>query len=268
MTGDGVVQLVDRSRWLRTPDFWWSAIRIALVALWFGWAALTWWTAPRPATVAEARADLSARRVASYEWADEWVSDGSSRGWASTSPTLRSSGTAGPLFVWRTTTGRIRYVVMDHVPRASGSFPATTGVDASMYSGPEAASLGVEAPAVGESGGVETGPLRPIMALTPLVGLLVLGIIVAGPAPVTGTRWFWFWLVCGAPFGLGLLYWLGQERPWSRAALPRAGPTGKEVRRRGFTGFLLVLLASIVIGLLSHGLNRLLGSAIVPLPAG
>jgi hypothetical protein len=240
--------------------------RIALVALWIGWAALTWWTAPRPASVAQARADISAGRVASYEWADGWES-GNRWYWGAT-PRLRSSGTAGPLFVWRTSAGRIRYAVLDDVPRRSGSFPAATGVDASTYSGPEAASLGQAAPATSESGLIDTRPLKPIMVFTPLVGLLILGIIVSGPAPVIGTRWFWFWLVTGAPFGLGLLYWLGRERPWSRTAIARAGPIGRDPRYRWYAGVGFTILGTLLSSLLAYWLNRVLGGEIVPLPAG
>jgi hypothetical protein len=267
MTGDGVVQAPDDRRWFRTPHSWWSVARIALVAMWVGWAALTWWSAPRHATVEQARADLSAGRAAGYEWADDWSSDdGFVFGWGRP-PTLRSSGTAGPLFVWRTPDWRIRYAVLDDV-RPSESFPASPDSDASAYSGPEAASLGHTIRAAGqESAWAAVNPPAPIAMLILALGLGSLLILIGGPAPVTGTRWFWFWLISAAPFGLGLLYWLGRERPWSRTAVTRAGPTGKDTRRGGILGIGLAVVAMIATSLLAYWLNRLLGSHIVPLPA-
>ena len=70
MTGDTAVHQLGSGRWLRAADAWWSLLRVVLVVLWVGWAAATWWSAPRSATVAQARADLSAGRMASYEWAE------------------------------------------------------------------------------------------------------------------------------------------------------------------------------------------------------
>ena len=265
MTGDTAVHQLGSGRWLRAADAWWSLLRVVLVVLWVGWAAATWWSAPRSATVAQARADLSAGRMASYEWADGWDSE-RSWNWAAT-PTLRSSGPAGPLFVWRTPNWRIRYTVLDDVPRVPGSFPAATDIDSSAYSGPEAASLAQTLRSADQEPGSTGGhPPQPIATLVLILGLSSLFILVAGPAPVTGTRWFWFWLVSGVPFGLGLLYWLARERPWSRTVVARVGPIGRDPRRRWYLGIGLAILTGIASSLLVYWLSRLLGAEIVPLP--
>jgi hypothetical protein len=61
---------------------------------------------------------------------------------------------------------------------------------------------------------------------------------------VLGTRWFWFWLVTMAPFGLGLLFWLFRDRPWTRAT---PAPDGPPRRDRGILGFCIGVLATILI---------------------
>jgi hypothetical protein len=65
-------------------------------------------------------------------------------------------------------------------------------------------------------GGTRPALLTYLSLALVLVGL---GVLLAGPAPVTGSRWYWFWLG-GVPFGLGLLYWLARERPWADPTPP------------------------------------------------
>ena len=228
------------------------------MVMWALWAALSWWSAPRQTDVAQARADLAAGRVASYQWGDAWRSE---HGRWATSPRLESSGAQGPLFVWRTPYGRTHYAVTDD---ASGVGEVA---DPAQYSGPEAASL-AEALA---SAGLDEGPVGTdwpksiISAAVVVLGVSFLGVLVTGPAPVTGTRWLWIWLVSGPAFGLGLLYWLTRERPWSSTAAPVAArPDGREPRRRWYVGFAIGLLASFVGALLVYALDRLLGDQIVP----
>jgi hypothetical protein len=253
------------SRQPRERGSWWRMLRIALVALWVVWAALSWWAAPRQADVAEARADLSAGRVMSYQWADSWDADAID-GWNSPErPRLRSSGTQGPMFVWRTPDWRIHYA-MTGVD--STEFTLDDSVDATRFSDPEAASVDQAVHAAGlRTGAVDDGPVWPILlAITIVMALTFLGVLINGPAPVTGTRWCWFWLVSGAPLGLGLLYWLARERPWSATVVARRGTSGVDGRRRWYVGFIGGILASLAVSLLVYLLHDLLGDTLVPHP--
>jgi hypothetical protein len=87
-------------------------------------------------------------------------------------------------------------------------------------------------------------------------------VIAAGPAPVLGTRWFW--LTYTAPYGLGLVFWLLRDRPWSRSAQLARTAGGEEKRDRGFLGLLIGVLASFPISALVMVLNMALGDRWVP----
>jgi len=254
-----------RRRLPRRPESWWPTLRIALVVLWVAWAALSWWYAPRDAGVARARADLAAGRVVSHQWGDGW-DDGGVWRWPDP-PQVRSwDDVDGPIFVWQTSDRRIRYAVADE--SSSGEYHLDGTVDPSRYSGPEAASL-AQAVRSAELDPAANGfsSRRPALALvTLLVGLGLLGLLVAGPRPVIGTRWFWFWLVSGVPFGLGLLYWLARENPWSPNVKRPTGALGPAPRHRGYVGLAVALVTAVAGGLLVVGLNRLLGDGLVPHP--
>lgn len=262
MTGNAVVQRVAEHRW--RPTSGWSVLRIALIVLWVAWAALSWWHTPREATVAQARADLAAGRVTQLEWGDSWRNNG--WGWIRP-PELWSDGDHGPLFAWRTPDQRVHYAMLDAVPRSATSFPATSDTNQGpSYTGLEAASLGQ---AVTSAGLDPVGPgigttAPPLTLVAVLLGLATLVGLLSGPAPVTGTRWFWWWLVWGVPFGLGLLYWLARERPWSTTAQPPPGPLGRDPRRRWYLGIATSIVTGILGSLLVGGLNRLLGDGLVP----
>lgn len=268
MTGDAVVERVDHHRWLRTRRSWWSLLRIALVLLWAGWAALSWWTAPREADVTQARADLAAGRMAWLQWADTWTNE---NGWHwANAPDLRSSGEAGPLFVWRTPDWRTHYVVVDEAPGASsGITPGDDAVDGATYSGPEAASL---ARAISDRGlEIRWAGFHPQPPPTGLAGALValaLAVLVFGPAPARGTRWYWFWLGSIVPFGLGLLYWLARERPWSATAREPASEAGRDRRSRWYVGIMFGIGTGIVGSLLVYWLHQALGEWFVPRQVG
>jgi len=106
-------------------------------------------------------------------------------------------------------------------------------------------------------GGTRTAVLTYLSLALVLVGL---GVLIAGPAPVIGTRRHWFW-IGGIPFGVGGLHWLSRERPWTDPPPPPVDPkTGRQIRRTGLTGF-LVMLAS---GFVASILVGLLGNAVVP----
>ncbi|MFI7544933.1 hypothetical protein [Actinoplanes sp. NPDC049599] len=227
---DAVVQQVGRPK-----ISWWQVLRVVLVLGWVAWAALTWWMAPRESTAAQARADIAAQRLTYYEWGDGWQNDG---GLVSPFPAgLEQWGGPGPMLLWHTTDGRRHFTTIDE-PTA-----AATGVVGTLLSGPEATALDQELqayetrrPADPPTGAVQGGLL--------IAGsVLFLWALVSAAEPVTGTKWFWFWLVSGVPLGLGLLWWLARERPWSSRAAER------EPRLRWWAGIGIGILAGLVVSL-------------------
>ncbi len=262
MTGDAQTRRAGPGRRLPAGRSWWSVLRIVAVVLWVAWAALSWWSQPRQATAEQARSDLAAGRMVSYEWGDSWDRNMTWR-WART-PTLESSGTYGPLFAWKTTDLRIHYARLGD---ANGEFTLRGTVDESQYTGPEAAALAEVVEAAGHGGGSPgIGTPRLLMLVMLLLAVPFLAVLVTGPAPVVGTRWFWYWLVSTVPFGLGLLYWLGRERPWSSTAATPEGPPGKDNRHRWYVALGCGFVTTIVVGVLVFGLNRLVGDWLFPVP--
>ncbi|HYN94759.1 MAG TPA: hypothetical protein VES42_12995 [Pilimelia sp.] len=241
---------------------WWGVLRVAVVLLWLLAAAASWWTGPREQSYDRARADVAAGRVTAYQWGDYWDA-GNARTWFGPAR-LHSSGTLGPLFVWRTPDGRVRWTNTDHFGRVK----VMGTVDEVNYSGPGAMGIAQDVRAAGlerRSGGVDPfGAGRAFVGL--ILGLVFLGVVVAGPAPTRGTRWYWFWLVAAAPYGLGLLYWLARERPWSPSAAPAAEAGGPDRRSRGILGLGLGVVASILVSLLLLILHSILGDRWVPYP--
>ena len=245
-------------------------MRIAVLALWVTWAALGWWTAPRPSHVEQARADLTAGRVVAYEWGDSWDTD---VGWAGVMAVseLQSNGTYGPLFAWRTPDWRVHYVDV----AADGTSTVLAGtVDATQFSDAFTASL---AEAVQAAGGEElqasVGTPFALRLLTgPLLTAAFLVLLLAGPAPRIGTRWFWFWVATLAPLGLGLLTWLIREHPRpaepdleARPDAPVMWP-GRETRLRGPLGFGAGLVAAFAGSFLLHLVSGVTGEWLVPIP--
>ena len=251
VTGDAVVREVGRSR-----VSWWQVLRVALVLGWVAWAGVTWWSAPRESSAAQARADMAAGRLASFEWGDRWENDG-----ALFNPFqsgLQSSGGPGPVLLWHTTDGRQHYAAVDN--GGSGTDPQLEE-NTTFSSGPEAEALDTELRAYEARGLPDEVPLRSAQKVLPLAGaVLFLWALVSATDPVFGTKWFWFWLATGVPLGLGLLWWLARERPWSHRA------TVREKRLNGWTGFGLGLLGTLVVGLAVWGLRALFGDALVPIP--
>ncbi|MEU4564159.1 hypothetical protein AB0F72_37750 [Actinoplanes sp. NPDC023936] len=95
------------------------------------------------------------------------------------------------------------------------------------------------------------GWLQGISAVLALGTLLV---VIAGPAPVRGTRWYWFWLTLVTSYGLGMLLWLFRDRPWV-SVTEEPGD-----RDRGLIGLGAALLANIAIAIVLFGVGRLLGT--------
>jgi hypothetical protein len=238
-------------------------LRILMVVLWVAWAALSWWSEPRPASADQARADLAAGRVVSYEWGDSWDA-GPSWDWSPpTSLSVASSEKLGPIFSWRTTDQRIHYVSLADSTRSTTVDEAEA---ADRYVGQDAADMGaaVEAAGLG-SGSPGIGTPVALRAVTLLIGLTFLVVLIGGPAPVVGTRWFWYALVGLSPFGLGILLWLARERPWSASALLVAADPPIP-RQRWYIGGIIGLVASLAAVLLVWTLNAAFGDAAFPNP--
>ncbi|WP_326552246.1 hypothetical protein [Micromonospora sp. NBC_01813] len=242
---------------------WWSVLRLGLVLLWLFAAVTAWWTAPRQQSYDQATADVAAGRVVAYQWGENW--DAGRRTWFG-SAVLRSSDELGPVFAWRTTDGRVRWTDTSTFGQRTATGTATAG----RFTGPGAAAIGQELRAAGledrASGVQSAGQVGTGIGF--VLGVVFLAIVVGGPAPVRGTRWYWFWLVYLAPFGLGLLFWLARDRPWSgvAAAPPGVVDLGGQRRDSGIRGFAVGLLAAILIGLLTVFLHGVLGDWLVPRP--
>lgn len=240
---------------------WWGLLRVALVLLWLFVATMNWWTAPRKQTYDQAGVALSAGHVTAYQWGDRWDAD-SPRLWLS-GFALRSSGTLGLLFVWRTSDGRVYWIHTNDYDQVTN----TGKVDEDGYSGAGAVAVAENIQAAGlehRNGDVE--PYGGVLNWAGLVlGLVAVGAVVAGPTPARGTRWYWFWLVYITPFGLGLLFWLARDRPWSRSAAPSVFG-GPERRRRGAVGLGVGIIAAILISILQLILHNVLGDRWVPNP--
>ncbi|AVT35761.1 hypothetical protein [Plantactinospora sp. BB1] len=243
---------------------WWGPLRLALVLLWLLAAGTAWWAAPREQSYDRARADVLDGRVSAYQWGDGWDVD--PLPWFH-APTLHASGTLGPLFVWRTPDGRVHWTDTGRFDQVS----LGGTVEPADYSGPGAVGIAQHLRAAGlehRAGDVHPLGAAAVTGLGLLLGAVFLGVLGAGPAPVHGTRWFWFWLVAIAPYGLGLLFWLGRDRPWSRSTAPVGMLGGGERRDRGALGFGLGVLAAILVGAVLLFLHDALGDRWVPRSGG
>ncbi|HET9519326.1 MAG TPA: hypothetical protein VFO77_16505 [Actinoplanes sp.] len=241
---------------------WWAVLRVAVVLLWLVATATTWWTAPRERTYDQARKDISAGHVTVYQWGDRWDDD-SPQHWFGGFSLASSSAKSGPIFAWRTSYGRVYWTDTNNYDHVT-----TNGtVDEEQYSGGGAIAIAQDLQSAGlaDRGG-RVDPASSVPAWVGLVlGFGLLGVLVAGPAPVRGTRWYWFWLVSLAPYGLGLLFWLARDRPWSRSATAKE-IGGTDDRARGIAGFAIGVLAGLVGSLLVLILHWLLGDRWVPSP--
>jgi hypothetical protein len=250
VTGDAVVQEVGG----RPKIAWWQVLRVVLVLGWVAWAGITWWTAPRESRAEQVRADISAGRMTYYEWGDGWQRDG---GLVSPFPdSLESSGRPATMLLWHTTDGRRHYTTFAE--------PAVESEDGNLRPGPEVSALGTELQAY-EARRPADPPFETVQVGLSIAGsLLFLWALVSAPDPVTGTKWFWFWLVSGVPLGLGLLWWLARERPWRPQTEPRFGPPGRDNRLKWWAGIGVSILLGFAVSLALLGLRILFGEAAVP----
>ncbi|GLW30426.1 hypothetical protein Areg01_33660 [Actinoplanes regularis] len=235
-------------------------LRAALLAAWLAAAASTWWSAPRQATYDDARAAIAEKRLTVYQWGDSWDSN-DARPWFG-GATLRSTDTQGPIFAWRTSDSRVHWADTEDF----GEVTLTGAVDEKNYSGTGAAGIAQDLTAAGlQDRAATVGTRNPWVAGAGVVAALVtLAVLVAGPAPVLGTRWYWFWLTTTVPYGLGLVFWLFRDRPWSRTARAARRADGGQRRDRGWLGLLAGILLSLLIGVVVSVLHSLLGDQWVP----
>ncbi|GAA1872675.1 hypothetical protein GCM10009687_45640 [Asanoa iriomotensis] len=225
------------------------ATRVALALLWLVWAVAAWWTAPRAATLDEARADAAAGRIVAHQWADSF---GETLWFGRLRFSLDADG-VDPVLVWRTGFGRVHYTLIPDVVTE----PGPRG-DVVVEPNP-ADDLRAAMP--DSQRGTVLPYFAPVLAV--VITLICLAILIQGPAPKLGTRWFWFFLG-GLPFGLGVLLWLRAERPWAEPEDPAPDrKTGQPSRYGGLTGLGLMILGGIVISLLV-ALRRGLPEWLVP----
>jgi hypothetical protein len=231
---------------VRRPISWRRVVQASLAALWVVWAVASWWTAPREADPAQARADLAAGRIQSYQYGDSW--NGATGFSWNHHPSLRSWSSDGPLLVWTTPGGRVHYTTTDDVAGED------SGTDAELL---RRDLLGSEA-----GRGVPTGALAPLTSMSGVLILAFIAILGFGPAPVIGTRWFWFWVVIGVPLGFGFVFWLARERPWRSAATDFS--EGGDRRRRWYAGFAIGIATTFGASVLAFVLNGALGEWLIP----
>lgn len=236
-----------------------AAGAVALAALSAGGV---WWSAPRPATVADLRADLAAGVVTSAARVS-----GFDRSTFSVRPP-GSSARADPqgrLLAWSTSWGRVRYVApdddttpadVDAVHTSDGPSPRTDELEAQLAAAGVPGDMALRA---------EVSAERTSAAV---VALVLVGLLAS--APRRGTRWFWVVFAWGSPWSLGVLAWIAVERPWrlDTGAVPAIGPgTGStgplapaDPRRwNGLAGYLLAVATSIALSLLVLAVQALLG---------
>jgi hypothetical protein len=224
------------------------------------WVVLAWWTAPRSATVERAQADIAAGKVAVYEWGQSWERF-PVFSWGFT-VNLRAAGDGGPLFVWRTPDWRTHYADLDDgFAQPDDIFSAD--MDDRLSPEAEAVRATVRSSVLATGGPLAGEVSSKALYLATVVGLVCLAILIAGPAPVIGTRWYWFWINAGIPLGLGTLAWLILERPWS-ARVAQPSEPGVEKRDRGYVGFLVAVVAAIALTALDALLPDAFGTWLIP----
>ncbi|WP_431936878.1 hypothetical protein [Micromonospora sp. RP3T] len=264
--------MIDVRRAVRADRAWPNrVVPLAVLVCWLVWAALAWWSAPRSVDAAELERDLAAGRVLTIARADGWDDSGP---WARRPEPRYAQG--GSTVVWARPDGQFRYTYAPVSVPAGGS-----GAD-DPATGP---ATGEPAPATGDPAGDADAPWpdpgpdpladpragdatthggdtrADTIANTAALFALAIGVgwlltLVAGPPPLLGTRWYWFWIGL-LPFGLGVLAWAYRER-W-RADVPAA-----RARRTGWAGLGWWLVGGIAVSIAVAALRMLLGGYVVP----
>ncbi|MFI1991805.1 hypothetical protein [Actinoplanes sp. NPDC020271] len=207
----------------------WRIVRLVLVALWLVAASAAWWGAPREAGTGEAFADVREHRVVAYQLGTEWQDDSPDRWFAV--PTLET-GDQDRIFAWRTSDGRTHWADISDTPDLKLELSPDRSANV-LYLSTLINGIGL------------------------LFTLVFVGVLWVGPTPVTGTRWYWWWLFALVPFGLGLLYWTFHEVPWTRPDIP-------ESRDTGWRGLGTAIVVSVLVSVILYGLTSLFGEAAFP----
>ena len=224
-----------------------TTVTAVLFALLVAWMFAAWWSAPRAADVAQLDRAVAAGEVRFFMRADRLERSGNF--WAgSVGP---QTDARGGLIVWQTTSGQTWYVApgLETIDPFGSTRPGRAEVDRIEQRLRDA----------GISHAYDQG-VAPLLSLVLVLSALL--VLVGGPAPRRGTRWFWFW-AGGAPAGLGVLAWLVLER--IRPPPPEISVEGQpDLRWHGFAGLAILLLGGLLASLLLPGLRDLLGSGLVP----
>jgi hypothetical protein len=219
-------------------------VRVVAWLLLAGWAstvALTFWTLPRESTPQQLRADIAAGRVAHYAQVYGLVHQPGP--WHVTTTDF-SASSAAPGIAWSLHDGRRRWASITGVPVDLGS-PAPqnlTPLNPDGTAGPPVVQPAT-APfiaALDRSGATRGLPSDELLQVAvTVITVMSLVMLLAGPPPQRGTKWFWFWL-WQTPLGLGFAGWLVLEHVW-----PPRQPVAR--RQRGLLGFILGQAASFVL---------------------
>lgn len=173
-------------------------------------------------------------------------------------PVVSGATEGQPVVVVYTVADGQRVRVADPAYGAYGP-PSLTRGASSLDPGTDLESIGRGLPEVG-------GPGAPIAWWVSAVtgGVLALGtllLVVAGPRPVHGNRWFWFWIL-QAPAGLGVLAYAVYELGGRGRRRALAAP---ERREGGGWGFVRLISAYVVLSVVGGLLAMLLGVSVTPL---
>ncbi len=239
------------------------AVRWGLPVLWLLWAGPAWWSAPRQVPAEQLARDAAAGRVVTAQRADGWNDDLNYWG---ARPQPQTSST-GWMAVWTLSNGQVRYADLGGYvgPGPDESVPgfdsAGLGSDGAAGTSPWSvndawASLRVDTR--GSEQGLAHRLAQAAVLVATVIGLCWLVMLVAGPAPAAGTRWFWFWVGL-LPFGLGVLaYWF---REWRFTGHPEWEGRGG---RSGWLGLGWLIFGGIALSLLVFGAQVVLGRFLVP----
>jgi hypothetical protein len=232
-----------------------TTVTAVLLALLVTWMFTAWWTAPRASDVAQLDRSVAAGDVTSYMRISGFERSGSF--WAASQEPVTSDH--GRTIMWQTTSGQTFYVSFGSL--AGGPFPGPAAPGEVISPNPVESVAAVEQKLQDE--GVQqfyrVGDAGRLAMVLVIGGLILL---VAGPVPTRGNRWFWFW-TAGAPGGLGVLAYVLAERIWPSA---RPLPLDRRSDRRwhGFAGFGVYLLAGLCAAIAVPWLRDLLGTSVVP----
>ncbi|RKN41379.1 hypothetical protein [Micromonospora endolithica] len=216
------------------------AVRFGLPVVWLVWAVLSWWVTPREVDTADLERDLAADRVVTWQRAEGWSDDEFL--WARRQPEPRPYP-RGDVIAWTASNGQTRWTTIDPVV---GPLP-----DADPYSARLA-----DADPWSTRQGLTHRLTAVVGGLGSVLAVVWLALLVGGPKPAAGTRWFWWWLGL-LPYGLGMLAWVDREW-WRRRQKPAHD------RYTGWFGLGCLVGVSIVVSLLLLALRAVLGGWVVP----